>query len=88
MKYSMVRHDPTGTPLFRLVVVMVFLSLAGSLAAGLHYGAIDLPQQNAHQVPVKTLACDERCRTCMDTCLQEEPAIHTACFTMCGRGAL
>lgn len=44
-------YQDEKSPLARLVVVMVCLSVAGTFVAGLHYYAVDLPQQNAVQVP-------------------------------------
>jgi hypothetical protein len=37
----------TQSPLARLVLVMICLSVAGSIGAGIHYAAVDLPQQAA-----------------------------------------
>jgi hypothetical protein len=37
----------TKSPLARLVLFMVCLSIAGSVVAGLHYYFVDLPQQKA-----------------------------------------
>ncbi|MEN6611398.1 MAG: hypothetical protein ABFC24_11190 [Methanoregulaceae archaeon] len=81
-------HEFTGTPMSRLILFLVCLSIAGTLAAGVHYAAIDLPQHSSHQVPAKTGVCDEQCRNCMETCLQEDTAMHTACFTMCAKGSV
>lgn len=39
------------SPLARLVVFMVCLSIAGSVVAGVHYFAVDLPAQKVVQVP-------------------------------------
>jgi len=43
-------------PLARLVLVMVLLSLAGSIVAGAHYILMDLPVQNSLRPPVNS-AC-------------------------------
>lgn len=83
----MKKREFTGTPLSRLVLFLVCLSIAGALVAGIHFTAIDLPQQNFHHAPAKTAVCDERCRNCTDTCLQEKTAMHTTCFTMCAKGS-
>jgi hypothetical protein len=37
--------QPERSPLARLVLFMFCLSIAGSLVAGIHYAAIDIPQQ-------------------------------------------
>jgi len=39
------------SPLARLVMFMVFLSVAGAFVAGVHYLAIDLPQQKSVTAP-------------------------------------
>ncbi len=39
------------SPLARLVLFMICLSIAGAFVAGVHYFAIDLPQQQKVQAP-------------------------------------
>jgi len=39
------------SPLARLVLFMFCLSVAGTFIAGVHYAAIDLPQQNSLTAP-------------------------------------
>ncbi len=39
------------SPVTRLVFFMVCLSVAGAFVAGLHYYAVDLPQQNVVKAP-------------------------------------
>jgi hypothetical protein len=39
------------SPLARFIVFMVMLSVAGSILAGFHYYAVDLPQQKELQPP-------------------------------------
>jgi hypothetical protein len=41
----------TKSPLARLVLFMVCLSIAGAFIAGVHYAAIDLPQQQSVTTP-------------------------------------
>jgi hypothetical protein len=41
----------TLSPLVRLVLFMICLSIAGSIVAGAHYYAVDLPQQQTLQAP-------------------------------------
>jgi hypothetical protein len=45
------------SPLVRLVLFMVCLSIAGSIVAGAHYYAVDLPQQQALQAPTNSIEC-------------------------------
>jgi len=60
------------TPLARLVLLMVFLSIAGSLVAGVHYYGIDLPQQKAlsEHPPANPANSNtrEKCETCLSHC--------------------
>jgi hypothetical protein len=44
------------SPLARLVLFIICLSIAGTLTAGVHYALIDLPQQQDVKVPVNS-AC-------------------------------
>ncbi|AGB03403.1 hypothetical protein [Methanoregula formicica] len=44
------------SPVARLVLFMVCLSVAGAFVAGLHYYTVDLPQQNAVQAPENILS--------------------------------
>ena len=54
------------SPLARLVLFMVCLAIAGSLLAGLHYFAVDLPaQKNLH--PPKNFYID--CNMQFDSCI-------------------
>ena len=43
----MTPHASERSPLARLVLFMVCLSIAGSILAGIHYVAVDQPQQKA-----------------------------------------
>ena len=47
----MTLSQSTRSPLARLVLFMVCLSIAGSIVAGAHYYAVDLPRQNAVTAP-------------------------------------
>ena len=51
MVLLMPETDEKRSPLARLVIFMVCLSIAGSVVAGVHYVAVDLPAQKAVQVP-------------------------------------
>ena len=68
------------SPLARLVLFMVCLSVAGTLLAGGHYFAVDLPQQQSVQVPSNgnTLSeilgpaiCKTKCQDDDDECFRE-----------------
>jgi hypothetical protein len=61
---------PEKSPLARLVLFMVCLSIAGSFAAGLHYFAVDLPQQKSVQAPENgnSVSTIEKCNSCKDYC--------------------
>lgn len=57
--------DEIKTPLARLVLFMVCLAIVGSIVAGAHYYAVDLPQQNALFAPTNSgMSCQE----CYDWC--------------------
>jgi len=45
------KMSDTNSPLARLVLFIVCLSIAGSFVAGLHYVAVDLPRQQNVQPP-------------------------------------
>lgn len=58
------------SPLARLVLFMVVLSVAGSMAAGVHYYAVDLPQQQFLPAPENSgMSCQE----CYAWCVAEHP---------------
>jgi hypothetical protein len=59
------------TPLARLMFFMICLAVAGSILAGAHYYAIDLPQQNAVVAPVNSPS--DNCQDCYDWCAREHP---------------
>lgn len=60
----------SGTPLARLVLFMVCLSIAGGLLATAHYYAVDLPEQNIIQAPENKCgsACTSGHKECRDKC--------------------
>ncbi|MCK9579989.1 MAG: hypothetical protein M0Q92_06000 [Methanoregula sp.] len=63
------------SPLARLILFMVCLSIAGTIVAGAHYYAVDLPQQANLQAPTNADDCG---------CYYE----YTACLAPCrGSGA-
>jgi hypothetical protein len=55
------------SPLARLVLFMVCLAIAGSFVAGMHYFAIDLPQQKTLQAPKNTDGY--ACGICVKYCI-------------------
>jgi hypothetical protein len=55
------------SPLARLVLFIVCLSIAGSIIAGVYYFAIGLPQQNTLQAPENS-ACADTCRIQFNAC--------------------
>lgn len=61
------------SPLARLMLFMVCLSIAGACVAGAHYYAIDVPQQKAlsENPPANPANTDtaEKCNTCMNNCV-------------------
>ena len=60
------------SPLARLVLFMVCLSIAGVFTAGAHYYAIDLPEQKAvSEIPPMNPANSdggEKCTSCTSLC--------------------
>jgi hypothetical protein len=58
--------DSTSSPLARLVLFIICLSIAGSAVAGVHYYAVDLPVQMEQQPPHN--AAWTKCENCRLTC--------------------
>jgi len=57
------------SPLARLVLAMVCLSVAGTCVAGAHYYAVDLPEQNNLQAPLNAkVYCMWPCEYMLDDC--------------------
>jgi hypothetical protein len=52
------------SPLGRLVLFMVCLAIAGSFVAGIHYYAVDLPQQQDVKVPANYTCPPGRLDSC------------------------
>lgn len=60
-----------STPLARLVLFMICLSIAGAFVGGAHYYAVDLPQQKAvagHPPANANSDIAEKCNTCRSYC--------------------
>jgi len=61
--------DTLHTPLARLVLFLVLLALAGSIAGGAHYAAVDLPAQKNVPPPANHgTKVSEKCTICMSDC--------------------
>jgi len=89
------KTESARSPLGRLVFFMVCLSVAGAIVAGAHYAFVDLPQQNALQVPTNdaSASCAAGCsdayqaciggcsgnRGCNDACYQNAVACANSC---------
>ncbi|PKL70654.1 MAG: hypothetical protein CVV30_04715 [Methanomicrobiales archaeon HGW-Methanomicrobiales-1] len=81
----------TQSPLAGLVLFIVCLAFAGTLVAGVHYFAIDLPQQKAVQAPEnsenKDYACINECgrqvESCTNLCNQYEGEQKYSCQRDC-----
>ena len=67
--------------LARLVLFMVCLALAGSITAGAHYYAIDIPQQNAVQAPDNSGSSAMTCAICKNNC--KVSADYYDCLDQC-----
>ena len=76
----MSRSSPT--PLARLVLFMVCLSVAGTALAGLSYYAGDLPQQNA-KAPQNARNNLESYKTCIQDCEGQNPGTSSHCVRDC-----
>lgn len=60
--------EASPAPLARLVLFMVCLAIAGSVLAGAHYYAVDLPQQNTIQAPGNAYSSTATCAICKSNC--------------------
>lgn len=87
--------QPTRSPLARLVLFMVCLSIAGSAVAAVHYYAIDLPARTAVQAPLNCWCeisnldgCYHGCifRTDRDYCRTQCQLLCDKCNADCGQG--
>lgn len=58
------------SPVARLVVFMVCLAIFGTVVAGLHYYAVDLPAQASHPAPANgwTDSCTQEYSRCIAAC--------------------
>jgi len=61
------------SPLFRLILFIVCLSIAGSFVAGVHYFTVEFPQQNNVQEPGNSYClgiCQDDCKDAEHSCKQ------------------
>ncbi|MDD1701739.1 MAG: hypothetical protein LUQ31_02005 [Methanoregula sp.] len=82
----MEQSQPALSPLFLLVVFMICLSVAGCIAAGIHYFAVDLPKQQEpielipdNIVPPYNPCCIAQNATCFAGCADGD----TKCTGQC-----
>ena len=68
----------TRTPLARLVLFMICLSIIGSAIAGIHYYAVDLPQQQSVKAPSNYGYCDTIIVEAMHACARTDCAVCMA----------
>jgi hypothetical protein len=69
--------EPAPSPLTRLVLFIACLAIAGSFIAGVHYFALDLPQQQQIRTPENWISissvcihtCNNGCRARYDACM-------------------
>ena len=66
------------SPLAMLVIVCAGLALAGTVAGGIHYYAVDLPVQQALSVPENSAGTE------IGGCMEECREGHTAACIACG----
>ncbi|HEX3002447.1 MAG TPA: hypothetical protein VHN82_08815 [Methanoregula sp.] len=81
----------TGTkpsPFARLVLFMICLAALGSIVAGAHYYAVDLPAQNALMAPENGWSSTSPCEVCTGNCiihqLNGDQRRYYDCIEQCG----
>jgi hypothetical protein len=78
----MAEIQSTRSPLARLILLMVCPAVTGSILAGVHYYAVDLPEQNAVQVPSNGNGPLYGCSLCRYECTRTPPDDYcTACMS-------
>ena len=70
----------TQSPLTRLIIVIIFLAVAGSIVGGLHYVNVDLPSRTVVQVSEDRYVCSQ-CTASLDRCTEICKA--QSCYTRC-----
>ena len=73
----------TQSPLGGLVLFIVCLAIAGTFVAGVHYFAVDLPQQNAVQAPENGYPWPKE--DCEFECSMDEMVCSSHCPMYVGR---
>lgn len=79
--------EPERSPFARLVLFMICLAIAGSVVAGAHYYAVDLPAQKNLQAPENRFVSSTSCDICRANCMGwEKSGYHDyyECIDMCG----
>ncbi|HEX3002414.1 MAG TPA: hypothetical protein VHN82_08640 [Methanoregula sp.] len=71
----------TQSPLARLVLFMVGLTIAGTILGGVHYIVVDIPAQQTMPPPVNYDG--EGCARCMATCAYQ--VWDDSCVNNCAR---
>jgi len=69
------------SPCARLVLFMLCLSIAGSVLAGAHYYAVDLPAQKNLQAPENAFKNTKNCELCRNNCKIDED--YFFCLSIC-----
>ena len=67
-------------PLFRLVIMIIFLAVAGSIVAGFYFVNVELPSRAAVQVSEDQYVCSQ-CTASLDRCTEICKA--QSCYTRC-----
>lgn len=79
--------ESAKSPLTRLVLFMICLAIAGSFVAGVHYFAVDLPQQKVPEAPANGMITTGECRIhlvyCQATC---DSTRRAGCIESCMKG--
>lgn len=76
------------SPFARLVLFMICLSIAGSVLAGAHYYAVDLPAQKALKAPENGWSSTSPCEVCTGNCIihqiNGDQRRYYDCIEQCG----
>lgn len=79
--------EPERSPTARLVLFMICLAIAGSVLAGAHYYAVDLPAQKNLQAPENAQYSNQECNTCKENCIiyqiMGDRDMYYTCMTQC-----
>lgn len=80
---------PESSPLARLVLCLVLLSVFATLVGGLHWLIVDKPQQERMVSPEnsESMSCREACladgEVCMSECPKIPPFVYGNCRATC-----